>query len=739
MATYTIEFYSTNPGLILPTRIGRTFQWTGAATPTGTANITDNEAGYQGLTLDDDSAGGETATADVTLGATTSTNTTVDAEAVWTVRDTVTGEVFEVASLDVENGGAAGVYTISEVPLVAGRTYEVVGYDSNPDASAGDAAFSYEDYATGWGDPAADRVITGTTGDDTIDASYADDPQGDQPDDGGGTGTGGLEDVIDGRAGNDTISGGAGNDTIYGGAGQDTIDGGAGDDTIYGDGPEATSTTEMLSWDTLGASGTDISSGIVADTGDIQVSVSVTQGATFDYSQLAGDAQYVAAGEAFGTNSSVLLASFGSTGDVATLNLDFTAETGTGLEDAVENVSFRINDVDWQPNDHLDQITVRAYDADGNEITGAVTLTAAGSDTVSGNTVTADTTQDATDSAQGSVLVEIAGPVARIEIDYENIGTGASGIWVGDVQFDTVPITGDDDILSGGTGADTLFGGAGDDVLTLAQGDTATGDAGDDTFVITDLGEAGSGTITIDGGEDGETLGDTLDFNGQMASGSLTLDPLADGAGGLAGTATLVDGTVVNFTGIETIICFTRGTMILTPTGERAVETLRPGDLVVTADNGPQPLRWIGQRTVQAQGAVAPVRIRAGLFGNRRDLLLSPQHRMLYEGYQAQLLFGDHQVLIPASHLVDHHQVLEEPGGEVTYLHLLFDRHEIIFAEGARSESFHPGHVGLDAIMAPAREELFSIFPELRASPNAYGPTTRLCLKRYEAQMLGAA
>jgi len=142
---------------------------------------------------------------------------------------------------------------------------------------------------------------------------------------------------------------------------------------------------------------------------------------------------------------------------------------------------------------------------------------------------------------------------------------------------------------------------------------------------------------------------------------------------------------------------------------------------------------------VPALGKLAPIRIKEGTLGNSRDLCVSPQHRMLFTGYRAELLFGESEVLVPAVHLQDGHAITREEGGTVTYVHLMFDKHEVVFSEGVLSESFHPGHVGLDAILDPAREELFRIFPDLRADLNAYGPTSRLCLRKHEAKALRAA
>jgi hypothetical protein len=72
----------------------------------------------------------------------------------------------------------------------------------------------------------------------------------------------------------------------------------------------------------------------------------------------------------------------------------------------------------------------------------------------------------------------------------------------------------------------------------------------------------------------------------------------------------------------------------------------------------------------------------------------------------------------------------------VTYVHIMFEQHEIIFANGIPTESFHPGACGVDALAAQAREEMFSLFPELRCDPNAYGPTARMSVKAREAKLL---
>ncbi len=161
--------------------------------------------------------------------------------------------------------------------------------------------------------------------------------------------------------------------------------------------------------------------------------------------------------------------------------------------------------------------------------------------------------------------------------------------------------------------------------------------------------------------------------------------------------------------------CFTPGTMIATPDGERAVEDLKAGDLVITADHGAQPLIWIGRTTVEAQGKMAPVRFERGLFGLTQPLLVSPQHRMLIDDWRASYLYGHAEVLIAAHCLVNGETVTRVEGGTIDYIHLLFAQHEIVFANGAKSESYYPGH----AVSRPERAtqaEILALFPELAAN-----------------------
>ncbi|MEL7212878.1 MAG: Hint domain-containing protein [Pseudomonadota bacterium] len=180
-----------------------------------------------------------------------------------------------------------------------------------------------------------------------------------------------------------------------------------------------------------------------------------------------------------------------------------------------------------------------------------------------------------------------------------------------------------------------------------------------------------------------------------------------------------------NFTASNyaTPICFASGTRIATPNGLRRVEEIEVGDLVLTDTHGPQPVRWRAAREMPAIGKLAPIVFLAGAIGNTRALRVSPQHRMQVSDWRAQLWFGEDAILVPAKDLVNGETILRHEGGMVCYHHLLFDQHEIIFAENVATESFHPGIASLSSLEHDIREELLAIFPELAEDPDAYGPS----------------
>lgn len=549
----------------------------------------------------------------------------------------------------------------------------------------------------------SDGIVAGTSGDDTIDGSYTGDPDGDVVDGGDGVlpGAGPDDDLIYGFEGNDFINSGVGNDLVFGGTGNDTISSTSGDSTLYGD--EGNDLIQVESGDNIvyGGEGNDTifaglgNDSILGGTGDDVI-----------YVQGGGGSDTIIGGEdPDGLDTDTLNFSQGTSGTGTDVVLTGDEEgtysyAGGGSGEFSEIEEFSLTSLD------------DTFDASATS-GGATVDGGAGNDTLIGS---------------GGA-------------DYLEGGDGDDSIDGGAGDDELFGGAGDD-TLRGGTGQDTLDGGAGDDLIFIAEGDQALGGDGNDTFVLEDLAESGTGTINIVGGDGGETEGggDTLQL-GTLSDWS-TLVQTSEGINesgneSFSGSVTLDNGTILTFSGIENIICFTPGTRIATSQGLVAVEDLKLGDLVVTRDHGLQPIRWIEGRIVPAIDRFAPVRIRNGvLAGQERDLIVSPQHRVLFQGYRAELLFGESEVLVSATHLVDGCDVTQEAGGVVTYIHMLFDQHEIIFAEGAATESFHPGDVGFSAVGDAARDELFDLFPTLRADPSAYGATARRCLKSHEAELI---
>jgi len=135
-------------------------------------------------------------------------------------------------------------------------------------------------------------------------------------------------------------------------------------------------------------------------------------------------------------------------------------------------------------------------------------------------------------------------------------------------------------------------------------------------------------------------------------------------------------------------VSFTRGTHITLGGGEqRRVEDLSVGDRVLTRDDGPRAIRWIGSSTLRAVGAFAPVLIRKGTLHNENDLVLSPDHRIFVYQREDRLGAGRSEVLIKVRHLINGTTVVQQEGGFVDYFQLLFDDHQIIYAEGIAAES----------------------------------------------------
>ncbi|WP_019956564.1 Hint domain-containing protein [Yoonia vestfoldensis] len=199
---------------------------------------------------------------------------------------------------------------------------------------------------------------------------------------------------------------------------------------------------------------------------------------------------------------------------------------------------------------------------------------------------------------------------------------------------------------------------------------------------------------------------------------------------------------------ITLLICVARGTHIRCAQGQRRIEDLKAGDWVATMDAGLQQVRWIGSRLLSQDmlrdhPELRPVRIAVGSLGAglpRRDLVVSPQHRILVSDWRAQLFLGQDDTLVPAKGLVNGTTVTVDTAmTEVEYFHLLFDRHQIIFTEGQPTESFHPADYTLGAIDADMRAEVLTLFPALAQDHLAYGPTAHHVCRVKEAKVIATA
>ncbi|MFN4203574.1 MAG: Hint domain-containing protein [Tabrizicola sp.] len=163
---------------------------------------------------------------------------------------------------------------------------------------------------------------------------------------------------------------------------------------------------------------------------------------------------------------------------------------------------------------------------------------------------------------------------------------------------------------------------------------------------------------------------------------------------------------------------FAAQTLIDTPDGPRAAGSLVAGDMVTTLSNGSRPLCWVGRWRVTAIEMLAhpgqrPVVLAPGALGNTRELVVSPAQRLLIDDWRAEVYFGEDRVLVPACALVDPPAARSGlPPEGVDYVVLLCDRHELLLAEGALSESFHPGEEGLTGLDPAARAALAEVVPE---------------------------
>ncbi|MFU8880868.1 MAG: Hint domain-containing protein [Rhodobacterales bacterium] len=300
------------------------------------------------------------------------------------------------------------------------------------------------------------------------------------------------------------------------------------------------------------------------------------------------------------------------------------------------------------------------------------------------------------------------------------------------------------DTLFGGTGADTLFGENGDDVLVGGPGPNMIYGGADRDLII----GATPGDF-IDGGEEGDDF-DTLDLRGSVApGGSLRVAFSAENPENGTVTFRDADGAVTGtatFINIENVVpCFTPGTAIATARGERLVQDLRVGDRIITRDNGIQEIRWIGAKPLSAQDMarhphLRPVLIKRGALGDNlpeRDMMVSPNHRMLVNNEKTALYFEENEVLAAAKHMTGAKGIEAATASTITYIHFMFDQHEVVLSNGCWSESFQPGDYSLQGLGNAQRAEILELFPELGTKKGLEGyHAARRSLKRHETMLV---
>ena len=444
---------------------------------------------------------------------------------------------------------------------------------------------------------APDGTVDGTSGDDSMRVGSTD-AQADEVDNSGN--------AIKLGAGNDKISAGSGDDTILGGAGNDYIAGNDGDDRLHGDADTTEETT--FSWANQNIEdGVSVTGGItgVTSSGNIQVTMSVDQGENFRSATMERNDPLYDYNELSDSSSiRILGGAAGSDPNTAKMSIDFSS-LDSGVSDEVSNVTFGIFDID-QAYGFVDEVIVRAYDADGNLI--PVNLTAGNSDTLdvndeTGRAISTDAGRGTTNAKTGFLQVDIAGPVSRIEIEYNNHDPDDTGhaIRVGDLKMSTISATdAGNDTLDGGAGNDTIYGDGGDDSLSGgADNDSLSGGSGDDRIeggTGHDTIAGGTGNDAMSGGDDADLFVMEDDFGTDKIAGGeggkdydvVTFDALSNGVsvtytGAEAGTATEGPNSV-SFTEIEKLVLTNSSDYVDASIGGVAVDTGAGNDTIKVGD-----------------------------------------------------------------------------------------------------------------------------------------------------------
>ena len=215
-------------------------------------------------------------------------------------------------------------------------------------------------------------------------------------------------------------------------------------------------------------------------------------------------------------------------------------------------------------------------------------------------------------------------------------------------------------------------------------------------------------------GEDGLAV-ELLILRLDGAAGGLFALPLSPIAAQIGYTLLKVDDAPAEAP-LSDLLCvsFARGTLITRADGSQCpIEALTLGARILTRDHGAQPLRWLGHATLRGVGAFAPVVITRGTMGNTGDLIVSQHHRMFIYQRERHAGLPTAEILVQARHLVDGDRVFLREGGFVDYFSLVFDHHEIIYAEGIPAESLMVNEATLSRLPPALADAVKARFPGL--------------------------
>lgn len=484
------------------------------------------------------------------------------------------------------------------------------------------------------------------------------------------------DDTINGGAGNDSISGGGDNDSIDGGGGNDRIEGDTGDDTLRGDAGDDTIAGSRGSDSILGGPGNDrliggSNAGEFPARGDLGLDSFDTIFGGAGNDTIFGNVGNDSIGGGSGNDSIV-----GGGGDDSIVGGGATDSVFGGAgNDSIDGGAGNDSIDSGLGNDTIFASTGADTVGGGDD---ADTYAVPGATTILDDTETITVVVD--ENGNGTVVKTVDGTIDVIG-SIENFIADEAAAENDQLTYTTIVI--DEGTI---TGLDSATGS-----FTTKNGDIiAFGGAGGEPTFVELLAQTRTGDFTV---------------NGANLTGSIN-------------NITFTDFETVQFS----VVCFVRGTLIRTSSGNIPIENLVVGDSVLTLDNGFQPLRWIGKRRLsrvemENNPKLKPIRIKAGALGSNlpeQDLLVSPQHRVLVRNGIVARMFDETEVLVPANKLLAMPNIdVEQDVDGVDYFHILFSSHEIVYSNGSPTESLFTGTEALKSISPEAQQEVYHLFPEI--------------------------